>query len=303
MQSVISTNKAFSTRLLSGAALAALAVAMSGASARAAVTLFDSNGFESPYTLGGLSGQTGGGPEFWVDVSQGTSALSAGNVVNTIVQSGSQSVQVTRTGLVNKRYFYTTNNPPPADIDLITPANRFVQVSWNQYTPPASGVFNGAPGNPFNGTGAFFGIESYGNTGVPVNPSHRLQGSLGVDSGTGEVLYWDKVFGGYQAGPVLAFNTWHSFSMIMDYTDREYDVYVNNTLLVANLPWYDDTTPYAYWGDADLTTTDTAPGENGVQQGSAYFDNLKVITFIPEPTTLVVLAGGAVSVLARRRSH
>lgn len=284
--------------------LAAGAACAFSSSAGAVTTIFNSGGFESPYTTGsivnatiGSPGQTGGGSGSWVRVpnNPANDSLSAGTVVTSPapVAGGLNSLEVTRTSTgsasVNKRYFY---NQSPV---TITPSNRYVFVAWDQYTKPATTV-------DVNGFGPFFGVESYGNT-LSNGNDPRFQGSLGMDAGTGEVLYFDGV---YQAGPTLAFNTWHKLQMTVDYQTKKYQVVINgNVLSVGPNQWFDwyDTSTYTYWGDADITTTDTST-LGASQTGSAYFDNLLVTTsaVLPEPTTLLVLGGSAVTILARRRA-
>lgn len=276
-------------------------VGLSVSSAGAATTIYSAGGFESPYTTTNLVGQSGGGAGAWVSVNSGPNGSSTGTVTTAQAASGTQSAYVTRTGNVNKRYFYTetsgTNPLPGGTYDMSS--SRYVFISWNQYTQSGAGVDG-------NGLGPFFGVESYASTGNPLDASpQRFQGSLGMDAGTGEVLYYD---GFYQVGPTLAFNTWHSFQMTVDYLTKKYQVVINGSVFTdgASNQWFDfyDTGTYQYWGDADLTTTATSIF-GSLQTGGAYFDNLLVTTSptIPEPTSLLVLGGSAVTILARRRSR
>src|SRR3954463_12537499 len=113
-------------RLLRRLAFSVFVFALSPLLCHAAGTVF-STGFESPYVLGPLQGQPSGSPA-WVTAGSGTSTAS---VENTVVNSGTQAVQVVKAGAANsdRRWAVPVSGYP---------TQRYVLVDWDMRVSPSS---------------------------------------------------------------------------------------------------------------------------------------------------------------------
>src|SRR4051812_17421163 len=143
--------------------LCACLLAISPSICLATGTIF-STGFEAPYVLGPLQGQPSGSPA-WVTAGSGTSTAT---IENTIVNSGTQAVQVVKAGAANsdRRWAVPVSGYP---------TQRYVLVDWDMRVSQPSIL---------TGFGPFFGMETYDATIAPA-----VLGTLGVDATTGDVLY------------------------------------------------------------------------------------------------------------------
>lgn len=260
--------------LLSAVALAAVAQPLSAA------VIYDSGGFEEPRFAAGapLEGQDPAqGP--WVR-SGGTA--SSATVQSTVVQSGSQAVQVNRQG---DDTFWGVIEPEPAVAGQIA-------VEWDLNVVQATHAGDFGP---------FFGVQAYD----ALDNAPLLIGAAGIDAKTGEFLYQEAGTGNLVAGPVLTFNTWHRFSMVLDYDTDTYSVLVNGSPLLTGEGFVDDPALGEIDDFTDAPLVALAAGNSPQEQaaaGTAFYDNYRVV---PEPAALSLIGMGALALLGRRarRAH
>jgi hypothetical protein len=243
--------KVLQRRLRQRLALSVFIVAFSPILCPAAGTVF-STGFESPYSLGQLQGQPST-PPVWVTAGIGGSTAT---VENSIVNTGSQAVQVVKAGAANTDRRWAV---PMGGL----PTQRYVLVDWDMRVAQPSVL---------TGFGPFFGMETYDATVHPY-----LLGSLGVDATTGDVLYQTQDSGVLtETGTLVSFNQWNHFRLVLDYSNDTYRGYLNGSL-VASTGFVDRGFGLDHFTDADITTF--AAAEDPVSQtvsASAWFDNYTV---------------------------
>ena len=236
---------------------------------------YDAGGFESPrFTLGTLEGQDAPlGPWLRAGGSAGTAA-----VQTSVVHSGTQALRVDRAG---QDVFWAVDDPTPSVAGQVI-------IAWDMYVPPAIHLGSFGP---------LMGIQAYDALGS----SPLLIGAAGIDAKTGEFLYQAAGTGFLVAGPVLPFNTWHRFGMVLDYATDRYSVFVNDTLLVNAEGFVDDspTSEINDFTDASIIAL-AAGGDPGsiAATGTAYFDNYVVV---PEPAAAAILLTLLSATAARRR--
>jgi hypothetical protein len=281
---------------------------------RAAATdadIVNAAGFESPafstsfIGTGQLEGQVnpvGFGqvisPGQWLR-TQGSSSNTA-VVQSAVVGSGSQAVQVNRTGNFDTRWAVPVNsqgypdypNPAPPE-----PAQPYICITWDMRVEQTVG-----PANTF---GPFFGVEAYDDDGNPVS----LLGSLGVDASTGDVLFQQATTGFLtETGSVVSFGAWNKFAIELDYSTKTYSYFLNGAMLGSE-GFVDEANVVGglnQFSDADIATF-AAAGDPGslALTGTAYFDNFVAMEgqCIPEPTGLALGVLGIGSVVAGRRGR
>jgi len=208
-----------------------------------------STGFEQPtFTTGNLQGQGG-----WVTAGAGTSTAV---VENTIVNTGSQAVQVTKAAAANSDRRWAV---PVSGF----PVQRFIIVDWDMRVTQASIQ---------TGFGPFFGVDTY-----DADTSPYVLGSLGVDATTGDVLFQQQNTGELTESGVLAsFNQWNHFRLILDFGTDTYRGYFNGAQ-VANTGFVDGGFGLDNFTDADIATF--AAAADPVSQtvsASAVYDNFTI---------------------------
>jgi hypothetical protein len=221
-------------------------------------TLYDSGGFESPrFVPSDLEGRDAplSGQGTW----QRTGNPGVGVVENSLAASGSQAVNITRTG-ADERWGVQQSVPSPSSPLL---------VQWDMYakqtTFPLPGSF-----------GPYFAVEAYDGLGnAPL-----LAGSTGIDAATGEVLY-QEAGTGYIAstGQTVAFNAWHHFDLVLDYASHKYSVYVDGSLMADAIGFVDHSAahPINDFTDAPIAALAAAGDSQSLNAtGQAYFDNYKI---------------------------
>ena len=178
-----------------------------------------------------------------------------------------------------------TTGFPASPTDLIS-------IKWDMNVLPS-----GVPSGSF---GPFFGVEAYAQPGG----GNTVLGSLGVDTGTGDILYYDPVFGFTEVPNVsVTFTDWHMYELLLDFGADEYSIFYDGGLLVSDIPFTDG--PASTFSDAPLATL--AAGSDPDSQeaiGTGFFDNY-VITAIPEPSAMlfgevVCMCVGASAVVRRK---
>jgi hypothetical protein len=248
--------------------------------------LYDSQGFEGTrFTAGDVVGQDPAqGP--WQQFSGrntvtnvATTLTGTANVQTAVVNNGVQAVRVDRQNGFDARW------APFQPHETIQDA---VQVDWTMRVEQSVGP------QPF---GPFFGIQAYSDngTGGPV----RLIGSAGMDAKTGEILYQQAGSGNLEAVPgqlPLAFGTFNTFRLMLDFDRQRYQLYVNNNLVLTE-PFVDATAgnPILGFSDADIAAL-AASGDAASQaaNGTAYFDNYAVSAVnAPVVENFIVDDGGA----------
>ncbi|QDV73039.1 hypothetical protein [Botrimarina mediterranea] len=275
------------------AAVGALAfaglLAMPAATCAAPFTVIDGEGFEAPnYSTtflgsGQLEGQFasidgGFGSTQWKR-SPNTGAGTA-VVQDSVVASGSQAVRVDRAAGSDDRWAVPVTGYP---------AERYVCIGWDMLVEPTVSA----------GFGPFFGVEAYDDATSLIR-----MGMLGVDASTGEVLYGDAVdaLQPTPGGETVAFGSWNSFHIQLDFLTQTYSGYVNGALVID--------TDFEFPGAAQFTDADIAAlaaAGDAISQsltGTAYFDNYHVTEsdapcFIPEPSAMMAGLVG-IAVLAVR---
>jgi hypothetical protein len=222
----------------------------------AAGTIF-STGFEAPYAAGPLQGQPAGSPK-WVTFGSGSSTAT---IESSIVNSGSQAVQVVKAGAVNTDRRWTV---PVTGY----PSQRYILIDWDMRVAQPSTL---------TGFGPFFGMEAYDATISPY-----LLGSLGVDATTGDVLYQAQDTGALTTtGSLVNFNQWYHYRLVMDFNTDTYRGYFNGAL-VASTGFVDRAFGLNHFTDADIAAL--AAAEDSVSQtlsATAWFDNYTVRDGLP----------------------
>lgn len=254
MHSASSTNILSTPRpAIAFGALAALLVLISFNSTSLATTaIVDANGFESGFVPGDLENQSG-----W---KRSSLSLGAGNVPgtgvvqNSLVESGSQAVQVDRGLRTDDRWAVPVNGQG-------FPMNRYILIDWDM---------NVTGTGASTGFGPFFGVDSYrAAAGLTV------LGTLGVDATTGDVLYQrDDNKSLDVTGQTVNFREWNSFQMRLDFEQNVYSMFVNGNFVLSD-GFVDG--PASTFTDADIAAI--AAGGDGISQnatGTAYFDNFLV---------------------------
>jgi hypothetical protein len=288
--------------------LAACGALTVGSSAHAQVTpIVDSVGFEQPKFSPTFSnaqtqyaGQLEGQAPFpeplpigtWLRTRNGTSTA---RVINTVAASGSQSVQVDRVGGSDDRWAVPVSG---------WPSERYVCIDWDMRVEQST--------VPVGSFGPFFGVEAYDDDAAALG----LLASFGVDASNGEVLFQEDGTGFITApGPTVAFGAWNRFTILLDYVDKDFELYLNMMPVTlpagtngfvdeANIPGGLD-----QFTDANISTF-ALGGDAGSQAatGRAYFDNFKVVQSptnpcVPEPTSAVLAILGLGQLAALRRKY
>lgn len=246
-----------SRRLLALVGVTSLLVVLAPASVRATGTIF-STGFESPYVAGALQGQPAASPA-WVTFGTGGSSAT---VESSIVDSGTQAVQVTKAGAPNTDRRWTV---PVTGY----PTQRYVLIDWDMRVSQPSTL---------TGFGPFFGMETYDATISPY-----LLGSLGVDATTGDVLYQAQGSGALtETGYLATFNQWNHFRIVVDFSTDKYSGYFNGALVASSIGFVDGAFGLDHFTDADIAAL--AAAEDPVSQSlsaTAWFDNYTVRDGLP----------------------
>lgn len=263
-----------------------------------AVTVIDSNGFESN-TAGNLLTQTAttvNGLEPWLTDFRGADV----EVQTVTFNSGSQAVQMTK-------QTDGTLNPEFAGVSLSTPYDPMSQVvtlSWDMYLPAPAGDPQTNPNGPFYGMQASDDDSSMGNP--------FLLGFMGVDSLTGEIRYIDPFSvseiddgsGGTLAAP---FDVWNTFAIEYDFGTDTQTLFFNTTP-VQSLR-FTDSDPSQFntinanlnlFSSVEMAVYPPTGGASTYPVGTAFFDNV-VVSAVPEPSAFLGL--GFLCMLAGLRRY
>lgn len=251
-------------RLIASVLSAGAVMALAG-SASAAVVY--STGFEGPaFSTGGIDGQNG-----WFVDSPNTSFFT---VSNAQARSGTQAARlVASTTGANSGWAWWD----PLNVDPLGSGSPVVQISWSQLITSPQG-----------------GTASSGGFGIDIfDDSVAFMGRVQTSGATGQLLVEAGTLGFFNTGVVLNDNTWYDLRIVMDFTTATYDVYVGNTLAASAFPFTPGT---GVIGDVDLRKNQQAAAFD-----SAYFDNLRIETFVPAPSAALALGGLGLMGLRRRR--
>lgn len=267
--------------------------------AQAQTTLFNSNGFEPPYTLGNINGQQG-----WS--AQGSTT--AGSVVNTTVFQGIQSmrvngVQLSSGGLGGSgtSFWVQTLAPNLASSFKPVAANQPVLiVNWRQFV---TGTTNDTINMPYSG----IHIEGYRASG-----QSQMTTQIGVDF-TDSIGIFDGAV--YITGAVIPGlrNSWLNLSAHLNYTTQSLELFVNGSSYLADVPFANYIPAQSQSDSIGVAETDifAVSGQlfNGLPpNNTSFFDNFNVTAVsVPEPTTVVLSLAGlgllGAGVWHRRRAN
>ena len=181
---------------------------------------------------------------------------STATIQNTVFApgGGTQAVQMNRAAGATDRWGVKFTNAP---------LTNTVTVNWAMRV-------QGPAGNPATQFGPFFGVEVYDDS-----TQIGLIGSLGVDATTGDVLYQDANTGFLtETGATVAFGAWNKFEIRMNFTTKQYSVFLNGNFLRTE-GFVDQTNvPGGLNKLTDATLTGlTAAANSDALTGTAYFDN------------------------------
>jgi PEP-CTERM motif len=275
--------------------LVCAAALISPAMSRAQVSLFNSNGFESPtfatgilgsYYIGGTGGQQG---FLTTDFNQFLGAP-AGTIQSGTVFAGSQAFQIHGPGLFDDgtfsgQSFWYRNYPTAATaFNPVLSGTPIVRMTFNQYitsTPlnltemPLVGVYmeGFTPGDATGAIGGIYFNLNGGMTAITV-------GGNAVSTANGLVSH----------------DAWHNLTVDFNFSTQTYRAFVDGNLLtfgasLNNVPFrstFNRVSEYGFqasYNEATMSTTN-----------DAYFDNLVVIG-VPEPSSFVL---GGVALLGLR---
>lgn len=250
----------------------------------AQTTIF-STGFESPYTLGNLSGQ-----QTWTALP----AQGSGTVSGATVFAGTQAVRINGPtlsvngfGLSGTSYWVKTLAPNlAASFKPVQAGQPIVIVDWRQFI---TGNTNDTTNMPNNG----IHIEGYradGQTQITTQVVADFTDSVGVFDGAS-----------YTMGPVIPGlrNTWVNITARLDYNTQLLDVLVNGNPYLSELPFanYNPALAPALsvgLAESDLIATNGALFGLGQANNLVFFDNLSLTAVsVPEPTTIALALAGA----------
>lgn len=284
---------------LSAVAFTAVACLAHAASAEKVI---DVGGFEaaSGYSTGGLVGQVAA-----ASLPNGTfETIGSGDTTATVQDTvfapggGTQAVELTTGG------FSSAFGSGDFFAIFLDPADRpttpIVVVEWDMLVDPVvPNVTDPDPGVP--DFGPIFGVNPFDESGGAVSQL----GSLVVDASTGEVLFQTTGTGFLSTindgmGGTVTVSGWNTYSIILDFVAETYTYTLNGVALGTES--FIDVPVSGQLSDASLVAL---PGGSNAgsytQGGTAYFDNY-TITAVPEPGSLVLLAGiAAPALLGRRR--
>lgn len=291
----------------------ALTLAATSGLASAGVTLFDSQGFESPpytntgYNTGGLYGQPAGYPsnQKWSGAVQSTTTnpqypyayvdtyMDEFGTVNPVDPSNLQNVKLQDQGMDPSAYGYyypTTNliNPtatPPTSAFTPSIANgtQQVDVVFQMAVTPSDLSTQGEP---------FFGIIAYG-------PNGQI-GQLGVDATTGGVVGPTSGSGYPSLTSSATSPTFYNFELQMNFDTSMCYMFagpIGGTFTeVGSSSFLSANTQFT---DADISSLDLESGGPNVT-GVSYFDNYSV-TAVPEPVSAAAMMAATMALSLRRR--
>ncbi|MEM7808079.1 MAG: PEP-CTERM sorting domain-containing protein [Planctomycetota bacterium] len=263
-------------------AKAACAATLIAAGSASASINYDVLGFEVPssgFNFVGLEGQGGGSPDkVWQ--FRGTSNSANATVASTIGVAGTDGVQ-----------FDLVDQPGAFD-------NGDYGVIIAPDVVPDGPVEAGIALNVLQNLaeGPIFGFTVFGSNSTPTG-LQSIAGEFVVDPSTGEVFVNSATpFDFVGTGTFVPLSVYNDFDLVLDYTAKEYDLFVNGGLIGTF-----DFRAGQTFGDVDgLGRTNDFRGVTflGFDQnlsavplaGTAYYDNLVVV---PEPAVagLVGLAG------------
>lgn len=247
------------------ALLALSSLVLSGAAH--AVPLFNS-GFEAPeYVLGDLVGQNG-----WDAIGYFEDDVVLANVQNSVVKSGTQAVSLSGIGEGAGAYAYNITPYVPAAGEAVTLG---FDMLW---------------GTSGNSRSYLYGLQAY-------DTELNLIGSVGVSHVLG--FYNAVVFDSEGApiaipGAVVQPGEWHRFELVLDYDTQTYRASMDGFL---SAPMAFQTADIVDYGESDLFRDAGIVNSND----TGYFDNLSVVaSVVPEPASLGMIGGLAVTLLRRR---
>jgi hypothetical protein len=267
---------------------------------QAQTVLFDSIGFEPPYTLGNINGQ-----QSWS--AQGSTT--AGFVVNSTVFAGTQSMrvngpQVTSGGLGGSGSSFWVQLLAPdlaSSFKPVAAGQPLVIVNWRQFV---TGTTNDILGFPYVG----IHIEGYRANGLS-----QMTTAIGVDFTDSIGIFDGGIFVTGAVIPNLR-NSWLDLQARLDYTTQELDLFVNGSIYLADVPFANYIPSQAQSPSIGIAETDiwAVSGQQATgfpPNNQAFFDNFNVTAVaVPEPGTYVLLgltlvAAGGVWSHRRSRVH
>lgn len=271
-------------------ALVAAVVACGLVSSANAAVLFNSGGFEG-YTLGALDGQNG-----WNVFPDGT-----GGTGNTASAAGRFQV-VSLGGTIGNAVRVAGGS-----INSITSAFAWPDIG---YTPAAGeqvvveADIARSVGTTSGTTSAGYYVDIFGLTGTRVArfglglstnsllPSIQVVSRFNTTSGQFDPA--GGIFNVTVANGLTA-NAFYSFSAVLNFQTKSWDLNVNGAPFLTALPFVDLASTGL--GDADLNVSSLAG-----RTDAGFYDNYKVYTVIPEPSALGLLAPAGLMMARRRRA-
>ncbi len=257
---------------------------VSWAPLQAQTVLFNSNGFEPPYTLGNINGQ-----QSWI--AQGSTA--AGSVVNTTVFAGTQSMrvngpQLTSLGLGGSGSSFWTRVLAPnlaASFKPVAAGQPVVLVNWHQFI---TGSTNDVQNMPYSG----IHIE-----GFRADGQSQMTTEIGVDF-TDSIGIFDG--GSYVTGPVIPGlrNSWLDLTARLDYTTQTLELFVNGASYLADIPFANYIPSQSQADSIGVAESDiwAVSGQlftGQIPNNVAFFDNFNVIAVaVPEPAAIALSIAG-----------
>jgi hypothetical protein len=237
-------------------------------------TLYDSGGFETAagYSVGSLAGQPSGASA--ADQWQQSSAGAIQASVFQYQSSTQQGVVIADSATANSYgYWY----PGTYVSSPFSPGSGDVNISWTEY-------YDAGTGNPFYGVVVFDGANTVAQVGVDTTDNDFV---IADGTGTYETPTYTETPG-----------TYFNLEIVLHYGAQDFDIYENGSKLNATpLPFANAATEFT---DADLTSYQALGASDF--SGDGYFDNY-VVTYVPEPTSVALIAGVISLGLIRRRSR
>jgi|GEM_PF-5712928 len=246
-----------------------MATAVAAVSANAAVTIYDSNGFEAPTFTGSAAGTNLSGQDGWTGAAAGTTngRVFAGANLGVSPFAGNQMVRIQATNAGSSRFAWRDISAGVSSA-LLSPSTAAIRMStkFNLGATTVSGI-SGILAYDLTGSDLIAGL--YADT----------DGNIILDAGDG---INGLVFSGFTEG------VWHDLEMTLDYNLGIFSARIDGFYLggyaltntVADFDFY--------------TQADAAGSVNG------YFDDFKV-TGVPEPGTMLAIGAGLAAMARRRR--